>query len=89
MEKDSHPFQVMHKIKKVIADPENIVLAEESNNIFQGQDPYSVATQHLINIQRYESFKGRFMKLEPKAQLNIISKIVETMFEWPLFSNSL
>ena len=68
-------------MKKVIADPENIVLAEESKNIFKGQDPYSVATQHLINIQRYESFKDRYMKLEPKAQLNIVSKIVENMFE--------
>ena len=67
-------------MRKVIADPEEIVLVEHSDRILDGRDPYSVGTLSLHDIQGSGSFKREFAKLDSKTQLYIISKIVKHRF---------
>jgi hypothetical protein len=64
-------------MKKVTANPEEAILVEFSDSIIGGQDPYSVGTRNLFNIQRYKTFKSSFKKLDPKNRLDLLSKIIE------------
>ena len=64
-------------MKRVTAKPEEVILIELSDSVIGGQDPYSVGTKNLFHIQRYKTFKTSFKKLDPRKQLDILSKIVE------------
>ena len=64
----------------VIADPDSIILVDSSDEV-KGWDPYRAATKTLYNINGFEGFRERFSKLEPRAQIDILSKIVEEMYE--------
>lgn len=64
-------------MKRVTAKPEEAILVEFSDSVIGGQDPYSVGTQNLFDIQKYKTFKTSFKKLDPRKQLDLLSKIVE------------
>jgi len=64
-------------MKKVTVNPEEAILVEFSDSVIGGQDPYSVGTKSLFDIQRFKTFKSSFKQLDPKKQLDLLSKIVE------------
>jgi len=64
-------------MKRVTVNPEEAILVEFSDSVIGGQDPYSVGTKSLFDIQKYKTFKTSFKKLSPRKQLDLLSKIVE------------
>ena len=64
-------------MKRVTANPEEAILVEFSDSVIGGQDPYSVGTKSLFDIQSFKTFKTGFKKLDPRKQLDLLSKIVE------------
>jgi len=70
-------YQVKKEMKRVTAKPEEAILIEFSDSVIGGQDPYRVGTKSLFDIQRFKTFKTGFKKLDPRKQLDLLSKIVE------------
>lgn len=64
-------------MKRVTVNPEEAILVEFSDSVIGGQDPYRLGTKSLFDIQKYKTFKTSFKKLDPRKQLDLLSKIVE------------
>jgi hypothetical protein len=70
-------IQVRKEMKKVTASPEEAIMIEFSDSVIDGQDPYSVGTKSLFDIQRYQAFKSSFKSLDSRKQLDLVSSIIE------------
>ena len=71
---------VMQEMKNVIVDPGNVLQGEVPDSVRVWNDPYSVATDRLYNLNSFKEYKRDFSKLKFKDQVALVSKIVEQNF---------
>ena len=67
-------------MKNVVVDPRNVIQSEVSDIVRVWNDPYSVATDRLYNLNSFKEYKRDFSKLNFKDQVALVSKIVEQNF---------
>jgi len=70
----------MQEMKNVVVDPRNVIQSEVSDIVRVWNDPYSVATDRLYNLNSFKEYKRDFSKLNFKDQVALVSKIVEQNF---------
>ena len=67
----------MARVKRVIAKPETVILFDAVDSVLNGQDPYGIASRHILEMNQEPDFKKIGASNMDLGSMALISRLVE------------